>query len=350
MMVQNLLRASSRRFLFIIFSMLITLMHSCVEHIEMDPEEKMPVIVNCVLENTDTQHLDLYYAKRPLQSSRIPIENAEVSITGGGGKYSFEWNGEYYESKMRPKAGAFYSLNISISGKDSISARTRYPQKIYVIRDGFSRGEGSVDFGPAGYYSIGTNSTADHKLLEDVTVWVTPEIVKYVAVPWEEVPFMYDYVVVDSLQVDGIFTDHAGVDDFNVGNKKWENVVDMTYMENYYFGYLNQWEKYKAHCMGLPMYGTFLRIIHTKTFEGLTIGNDNGYFILFPYADFKKYPGYSPRYRFRVLSEEYDKYLRDIVCKKVIHGDEFSTYYSPEDVYTNIENGRGIFGAVYELE
>lgn len=42
-------------------------------------------------------------------------------------------------------------------------------------------------------------------------------------------------------------------------------------------------------------------------------------------------------------------YLRDVVDYSIIRKDNFVMRYSKEDIYTNIEGGFGVFGAVYEL-
>ena len=64
---------------------------SCAETIVMDPEEEMPIVVNCVLTNDGmdhsgiiTQYLDLYYAKRPSEAVQTPISDAKVTVKGRG--------------------------------------------------------------------------------------------------------------------------------------------------------------------------------------------------------------------------------------------------------------------------
>ena len=50
------------------------------------------------------------------------------------------------------------------------------------------------------------------------------------------------------------------------------------------------------------------------------------------------------RYDVRFVSEEYDKYLKTMVDTRRVHGDELTSIYSPDPVYTNIEGGLGCFG------
>ena len=52
------------------------------------------------------------------------------------------------------------------------------------------------------------------------------------------------------------------------------------------------------------------------------------------------------KYLCRFVSDEYDRFLRDVAGKFLVHGDEFASYYSEDPVYSNITGGKGIFGAV----
>ena len=60
-------------------------------------------------------------------------------------------------------------------------------------------------------------------------------------------------------------------------------------------------------------------------------------------ADF--YPEMDIKYFvFRFVSDEYDRYLRDLAAKFDLHGDEFASHYSMEPIYSNVVGGKGIFG------
>ena len=172
---------------------------------------------------------------------------------------------------------------------------------------------------------------------------------KYELIPWEEVPFMYDYVAVDTVRLSHICTDHDGVDNFNICQADWRSMADVSYMEKYYYSSPDLWTAYMRLCSCLPMHEAFLRIHQPKDYEGLTLGGESGYFVLSSNADYEKYPDYVPYFKISILSEEYDSYMRDVANYSIVHKDNFAMHYSAEDIYSNIEGGFGVFGAVYEL-
>lgn len=327
------------------------LLSACTEQIVMDPQEEMPIVVNCVLTDTDSQYLNLYYSKRPSENDYRVIDNADISISGGNGNYPFIWNGNCYEATMRPKHGLPYHLNVIISGKELITAKTVFPPDVYIdsINLGGGNPEGGIDQAPAKYYILRTHHNDDLKYSEEVFIWILPEMRKYELIPWEEVPFMYDYVAVDTVRLSHICTDHDGVDNFNICQADWRSMADVSYMEKYYYSSPDLWTAYMRLCSCLPMHEAFLRIHQPKDYEGLTLGGESGYFVLSSNADYEKYPDYVPYFKISILSEEYDSYMRDVANYSIVHKDNFAMHYSAEDIYSNIEGGFGVFGAVYEL-
>ena len=329
----------------------VTLLPACAEQIVMDTREEMPVVVNCVLTDSDIQYLKLFYAKRPSENGYRIIDDADIVISGGNGNYPFVWNGECYEASMHPKHELTYRLKVLISGKEIITATTVFPPDVYIDSIDLSGkdGEGVISRALAKYYILRTNHNDTHKYTEEAFMWVLPEMRKYEAVPWADVPYMYDYVAVDTIRLSHICTNHDGVDNFNITQADWGSMANVSYMEKYYSSCPDLWMEYKRRCSGLPMHETFLRIHQSAGYEGLTLGGENGFFILSSNANYEKYPEYVPCFKICILSEEYDMYLRDVVDYSIIRKDNFVMRYSKEDIYTNIEGGFGVFGAVYEL-
>ena len=131
------------------------------------------------------------------------------------------------------------------------------------------------------------------------------------------------------------------------------------------------WEKYSTFTKSCAMHDSFLRIQHPRNYNNCLKGDWKEYVAndfpnqitepkdLFSIdADFDDTPKTviiegqefpagllsGCEYEVRFLSSGYDKYLKSIIEKNYIHGDEFSKIYSAEPVYSNIEGGLGCFG------
>ena len=104
-------------------SLLTFLAVSCVEAINLDPMEEMPVVVTCVLTTETTeQSLELFYAKRPSETGYVSIPDAKVVVrddgSAGGAVHEFKWNGEKYVCTFTPAYNTRYLLEVTtaISG------------------------------------------------------------------------------------------------------------------------------------------------------------------------------------------------------------------------------------------
>ena len=343
---------------------------SCAETIIMDPEEKMPLVVNCVLErNRDSlQFLDLYRARRPSEGGYTPVTDALVSVSGGEKIYLFTWNGERWESKFEPEFSTFYRLEIRTKEGENLNASTLYPADFkveYSLAD--SDFDGSIPYDkiyPYGgyYFSIGSYHS---KLVQQMTVGHNTFSFyeqRYAYSPYGDELFAW------ITAGEKLSTDHSGADPFNLCEGTWKD-LDMS--EDIM---TEMWkQEYIDYCSPLPVYQGFLRI-HQR--PGYTGGNiDEKLLLDRSYMDpFKEGPqevpidrffilatdtadqddflnvqyGHGRRYhvfQVRFVSREYDAYLKKLVSDKVIHSGEFSELYSMEPMYSNIEGGQGIFGA-----
>ena len=55
---------------------------SCIEYVNMDSREEMPVVVNCVLTRDTVQTLRLYRMRVLSETGNVPVEGATVFFAG----------------------------------------------------------------------------------------------------------------------------------------------------------------------------------------------------------------------------------------------------------------------------
>ena len=112
---------------------------SCVETIYPESVEEAPIVVNSVLDTSDTQSLYLAFSSKVSEvEDFIIIDNADAvlrEITAGDtltvATFSFENDG-MWRTRFRPLSGKKYQLLIDIPGEKRISATTRMPDTMMV--------------------------------------------------------------------------------------------------------------------------------------------------------------------------------------------------------------------------
>ena len=346
---------------------------SCVEPINMDSDEKMPIVVKCILtrdesldDNTDpVQYLDLYYAKKKSMASYKTIKEAKVEING----HEFVWNGSRWQCSFLPAFNKIYTLNIEIADGKTISSSMTFPPDCllgkYSLID-----DSSLDIytsSLASYYYIRSNPKTFDVFHGSCILWIQ--------------------ALDDGIAVEKICTSHPGVDNFNIRSDVWSD-CDVFNFFQYDFealralyenppAFMDQkyidskiWSRYSDKWMSSPLHDKVLRIQHPENFDsGMPLSLENyicysikkpveprDLFILGADIRLDKTVGSDGelhyfldltkdlRYDVRFVSEEYDKYLKTMVDTRRVHGDELTSIYSPDPVYTNIEGGLGCFG------
>ncbi len=374
---------------------------SCAETIEMDPMEEMPLVVQCVLTRDidryleydlykdihgndfpgmdykvlPTQYLDLYYCRRPSESGYEKVSDAEVKITGGGDEYVFAWNGDRWECDFLPRYNTQYKLDVVTAKGDTLSARTSFPSSL--VLHGFR---------PAVYNEREGWGTAGNVKLPAVRDNLFFSFFKYTYWWKEEQPRNYWLQTgFDSAPVSGVFwitvekdgkqvaslgTNHPDADVFNVTGTQWKELeYPAGFREHLYTDAQDKaaaeawWNTYSEYSSSSPVFKDFIRINQSSTTKtsvpaGLVDPDFTGIYIsdswkIDPSRTFTLSPGteYDLEYLYKLVlkvrnvSYDYDKYLRDMADRNLIHGDEFVNIYNPDRVYTNVEGGFGIFGA-----
>ena len=326
-----------KRFTIILFLLLAS---SCVEPIVMDPLEEMPVAVKCVLirprigfatpaDEPTMQYLDLYYAKRPGESSYRVISDAIVSVTGGGATYGFSWNGERWECDLNPVFGTEYSLYVRLRDGKELRAKTKFPLDVWIGQEHVFSSVRGVSC--AMYFTV-------QDFGEDCYLWLTaPEN--------------------REKEIDSFCTNHPGVDNSNIINRNWRSLqaADIIMadfnkiLKSSLFQYDNVdpgvFNKYLQEASKMPVHKDYLRIRHPKEYEDWFILATNTIDVISP-SGWLAPELYGVPMRMYSVSEEYDRYLAE-AAKRGLGSDELVNSISYYDSFNNIEGGIGIFGAAH---
>ena len=340
---------------FLPYLLALAFLTSCVETIVMDPLEEMPVVIKCILsrdkndseETPPTQYLDLFYAKRPSESTNQIITDATVVVAGNGANHVFNWNGERWERPFLPEFGSEYLLTITLPGGQIVSAKTTFPPNAVINGCEVFRGYSNLSY--AKYYTI---SGCD----DDAHIWITP-----VEGRTDIRHFCTNHPYADNSNiVPGFWHELEGakliMGDFHLLKKNWGKVVDNTIINHYY-----------EAAYYTPIHKDYLRIYHPKDFDNGIADNlvqsvyngsrpySKGFIITTDDIGFYTPPRWTGPAMTQLpikvffLSREYDLYLGECI-KKSLHKDELASLYSFSPNYTNIDGGIGIFGSEYHYE
>lgn len=117
-------------------TILLCILSSCVENIDIDSRKEMPVVVNCILKMDTVQTMQLYQMRVLSEKKNTPIENAEVYLQKKGETIAefHKEEGINREARFQPEYGTKYSLLIKIPGKEDITATTIFPKDLRLIQ------------------------------------------------------------------------------------------------------------------------------------------------------------------------------------------------------------------------
>lgn len=358
---------------------------SCVSDIELDDGSEMPLVVNCVLSRSPeswyeleesefwhpsdseipTQYLDLYRARRPSERTMQKIDDARVCVIDNNDiRHEFKWNGERWECKFLPHYGKRYELEIISAQDDTLKAFTLFPPRVRLASV-------SIITGRDMFYG---RSDARYYYLQTYVERRVQDAPNYYHIEWNAEPFrapcnLWVCAYRNDVELDlPILTNHPFADDFNVCKGSWNDFNIAEFQKEQFDGIMHSspsfrpedeelWSVYNENCSGSFAHHRYIRIHQTGatpsvmeegtrcywTYEGVEPLDSRLMFVL--NADFDT-ESYSRGFVCRFASDEYDRYLRDVASKYDIHGDEFASYYSMDPVYSNIEGGKGIFGAM----
>ena len=382
-----------RLFNVIFYIGLLILSFACIEDVDIDTGEDLPIVVDCVLEYSHVQTLKLYQLRHLYKNDYKDIEGAGVELfkeETNGNISTFvkvaeflQKEGPIWEAQYLPEYGAKYELRVSVNGKEQAHAYTSFPEDLKLVLH-MSR----FDTLGVGYLAV-TGEVSEPKYVQDWGKW--PEI-------YSEIPFkvyetslkpckMWLYPHTDTtivmkpnnkysiLQEEEIrftgsskpyaryaVTDHPCADDFNVVGGSMSDIDFFNVPVDSYEYWaiprqfmitpnISQWCPLVNPV--LPLHDGFVRIDHPKGFNNGFYGDrlEHGYQYssssFFVFGDYDNYmAGVFPfTLEVRFLSDEYDRFLKELHLKKSSRDDFILSTYERKNFYTNIIGGIGIFGA-----
>ena len=280
---------------------IIFLLNACVENLDMDVSVQKVAVVNCILSNDTVQTLSITRSVG-LKDKYIydEIENARATLYVNGSKIdTFERVAyDFRRLKYTPVAGASYRLEVEIPGETTLTATTTMPGNNYILRD--SR---ELKY----YVKYFTQYTSQNPMWICVLTEYDNGSGNILLKPGEPPS---DTAVLEK----DIGTDHPWVDQFNQNGSFTE---------------------YTSTPLTAPKYDYYIRIpAHSEVPVG------GIYFRLEA-----QYGGYSTIV-FRTASIEYDKYMKSSFEKMKFNEEaDFTAWFDEIRVFSNIENGVGIFAA-----
>lgn len=375
----------------LILLILLMMLSSCIEYVNLDSREEMPVVVNCVLTRDTVQTLRLYRMRVLSETGNAPVEEATVFLQGKDNNGKFQTVAEFHrteginwEVKFQPEYDTDYGLLIKIPGKEDITATTHFPEDLRLIKcRRWAFWEDEIDIIGIPTTPVCIMYTAEVRKGKRYTEW--NELKKKDGTPFKaylqvcENPckfWVFPHTDTTSVRPTGkplnifneefyqysgsrqafakhIATNHPGADRFNITAKRLENLSywsrPMIQGETDYSG----WCLYL--CPDIPVFDGFVRIDHPADYRnGLTEkdlevnynSSDRCFYLEGDYSDnFDPLTGPSFLNEVHFVSEEYDTYLRALYVKLQNKNDFVLSSYDYDNVYSNIKGGTGIFGA-----
>lgn len=343
---------------FIIAIYVFVLLISCSEKANLDPRERI-ANVECILTGDSIQILHLSYSSYISESHYPVITKGEINVEesdtlGMKNTYTFHCNANgVWQASFTPKPSAKYTLSIEVPGEKPIKAITTYPDTTV-----FRPFKGNVESGR--YRSIYSVNCLMSIFYEnsyrfpsyqiysptDFVLWIYGMDYSPASDNWEQTELICaTYCNYDSFNVTDIFKD-------DVPEFKHAGNYEIDYPEVLEYGY-PQYLQQKTNFIQ-PMHFRYVRININGT-EFLDQYMDNTSDAMHICANFKQHKHGIPHPKsylvFEAVSDEYDNYLKDLVSFEMGIGDidksDLTHLWQTKKLYTNIENGVGIFGASY---
>ena len=335
---------------------------ACEKVVDLRPEVEGHIVVECILSEDTVQTLRLSLT----DIASASLDDAVVSLTDETegvlvGHFAHlrgnDWQLEY---AAIPQHG--YSLEVEINGFETVTAHTEMPEKLGIKHTILWRTwpqnlqfDGFPDWELGSRYEIAS--------LPKGPVWICG--------------MNYDSAAGRHVFASTIATSLASADLFNLtGDVYWNafNPQADKFFEDKYEdptppGSLNyHWwyhfpKEYRTtmykYVVGCPLHDTFLRIPSLEENDDRTAADPKGCFSVagsfrgstFSFSD--PPPSSQEGYLLFVsVSEEYDRYLKNLLMEQARQSSmkDFASLFSRDNMYGNIENGIGLFGAKTEQE
>ncbi len=302
--------------LYILMLLTALLCASCVETIYPESVEEAPVVVNCVLDTSDTQSLYLAYSSKVSEVEDFKIiDNADAVLREIKGNdtvtvatFSFESDG-MWRTNFRPVGGKEYQLLIEVPGQKRVTATTQMPQKVHIIY-GIGAGYGPIE--EQAYLAYAYQVFITHNTL-------------YLSMSGKD----------DEGNVkiaNSIATDHTFADLFNITG-------------DYYAPDTSQVRVWYTTVVNRPFHKRFIRIPDTDKYLSAPDKFPDEYttkwFTVFAQDE------NIDKLSIMQVSDELDAYYKSVLTYQSKHDvtDNLLLVYDRTNVYSNITNALGVFGA-----
>ncbi|MDI9550176.1 MAG: DUF4249 family protein [Bacteroidales bacterium] len=341
--------------LFFILPVCLTAIVACERVVDLRPEGRGNIVVECVLSEEETQTLRLSLtdiASASLKDAVVSLTDEKEGVLVGNFAHQ---EGDIWKLDYAAIPGHRYLLTVEVEGYDPVTAHTKMPErpsvKYTIMEHGnpvFMEFEGFPDFELGIRFEITS--------LPKGAVWICG--MNYDAVSGGHA---FARTIATSLESSDLFNLTGDTYD-NAYNPQSDSLYDALYEvkpeEGYitgapsYYHYPKQYRpKMYQYVVGCPLHDTFLRIPPVTENDGRTAADPKGYFSVagsFQAYSFRGAPSATDGYLFFVsVSDEYDRYLKELLMEesRLASMKDFADLFSRNNIFGNIENGIGIFGA-----
>lgn len=343
-------------------------LNGCVKGSALQAELERKVVVEFVLTEESVQNLYLSLTKEPGESAAPVIQKAEIKLINVSDRFEPErlfakvadnqWSLDYSGIP-----GDEYRLEVRVDGYDLVWAEQKMPEKVELIRAAIGHVSNIPDYvGYGNFYYM--DNLPDFLMIRGMT--------------WNQE--LGEYIPVEKL-----CTDYPGVEEINTteqvydGYPKWRTGIgwhwsetgweggDYVYHDSPVAGEEGVWAYIFPNLIGKTLYKDFLFITR--------VDDDHaGLDALFSFSGGSGYPtqqedlsakGFCISGSFHFgeellqmdlpddyllvssLSPDYGHFLKDAwQLKKVHEGGDLSSIYLRDNIYSNMQGGLGLFGAM----
>ena len=239
--------------------LIMVMLCGCVKEINMATHEDLPYVVVCILSDSEKQTLDLYKPRYADQSEYTPVQEASVILKEHDKKVAdFQYNGERWVCLFTPEYGHTYSINITIAGKQLITAETKMPDKVRLFEfKTYSQNSSGIN---EELQSVFYQFRTEGKIMEHGTI-IRDTSFRYNGecnvwlYPIQE----FDYISKSCISLNKfIATNHINADKFNINGNNALYMIENDVKS--YYGKEYQW--LQNTFPNIPVYNKFLHINH----------------------------------------------------------------------------------------
>ncbi len=272
------------------FLLIVAFLFSCVEEVTIDFDHEPKLCINCIL-NPDSLIKASVTLSHSLDNSAQfePINNANIKLYEDDiykGELTFSGSGKYL-LKQKPESGKDYIIIVEVQGYKSLKASTTVPEK------------------PAIQYTRDTTS-----IIDKPNVPIFDLKIQLFDKQGNNFYWLYNTYIVGGIKYGGNCKE-----------------INAPYVDNF-----------NRYIDSDSQYGFYHFLQIRMTDEGY-----DGQVLEFTIPDNIVYLDYKAQH-FLSADEHYDKYIKTTLIKRMSENDDLP-FNEPVQIYTNIENGYGIFGS-----